>query len=131
MRRARLWCLAGVEAGSCAPIAGTSVDIWHTDAYGRYSGFPGQGEDGADTSGETSCGGTQMTDEDGLVEFERIYPGWYQGRTAHIHFKVYTEEGNLVSSQLYFPDEVTDAVYWGSRIRGGGIVGRGMGMMGW
>ena len=75
-----------VEAGSCAPIGGASVDIWHTDAYGRYSGFRGPGDDGADTSGETFLRGTflrgtflqgtQVTDVDGLVEFETIYPGW-------------------------------------------------------
>ena len=102
-----------VEAGSCAPIGGASVDIWHTDAYGRYSGFRGQGSDGADTSGKTFLRGTQVTDGDGLVEFETIYPGWYPGRTAHIHFRAYTEEGSLASSQLYFPDEVTDVVYSG------------------
>ena len=82
-----------MEAGSCAPIAGAMVDIWHTDGYGRYSGFRGQGSDGADTTGETFLRGTQVTDGDGLVEFETIYPGWYPGRTAHIHFKAYTEEG--------------------------------------
>ena len=42
-----------VVGGACAPIGGASVDIWHTDAYGRYSGFRGPGSDGADTSGET------------------------------------------------------------------------------
>ena len=102
-----------VEAGSCAPIGGAMVDIWHTDAYGRYSGFRGQGSDGADRTGETFLRGTQVTDADGWVEFETIYPGWYPGRTAHIHFRAYTEEGSLVASQLYFPDEVTDVVYSG------------------
>ena len=100
-----------VEAGSCAPIRGAFVDVWHTDAAGQYSGFSGQGSDGADTTGETFLRGTQVTNAEGLVEFETIYPGWYPGRTAHIHFKAYTDEGNLVSSQLYFPDEVTDVVY--------------------
>ena len=49
-----------------------------------------------------------------VVEFETVYPRWYPGRTAHIHFRAYTEEGSLVASQLYFPDEVTDAVYAGA-----------------
>ncbi len=100
-----------VEAGSCAPIGDAFVDIWHTDAMGQYSGFGGQGDDGADTSGETFLRGTQVTDADGLVEFETVYPGWYPGRTAHIHFKAYTDEGSLVSSQMYFPDDISDAVY--------------------
>ena len=51
-----------VEAGSCAPIGDASVDIWHTDAEGQYSGFGGQGDDGTDTSGETFLRGTQVTD---------------------------------------------------------------------
>ena len=100
-----------VEAGSCAPIDDASVDIWHTDAEGQYSGFGGQGDDGADTSGETFLRGTQITDANGLVEFETVYPGWYPGRTAHIHFKAYTDEGSLVSSQMYFPDDISDAAY--------------------
>ena len=65
-----------------------------------------------------------------MVEFETIYPGWYLGRTAHIHFRAYTEEGRLVSLQLYFPDEVTDVVYSGEPYSLRGTVGRGMGMMG-
>ena len=100
-----------VEAGSCAPIRDAVVDIWHTDAAGRYSGFRGQDGDGVDTLGETFLRGTQITDADGLAEFETIYPGWYPGRTVHIHFKVYTSERTLVTSQMYFPDDVTDAVY--------------------
>lgn len=109
-----------VEAGSCAPIGGASVDIWHTAAYGRYSGVFGQGEDRADTAGETFLRGTQVTDGEGRVEFETIYPGWYPGRTAHIHFRAYTAEGTLVSSQLYFPDEVADVVYAGAVFVAGG-----------
>ena len=100
-----------VEAGSCAPIGDASVDIWHTDAEGQYSGFGGQGDDGADTSAETFLRGTQITNANGLVEFETVYPGWYPGRTAHIHFKAYTDEGSLVSSQMYFPDDISDAAY--------------------
>lgn len=100
-----------VEADSCAPVPDTAVDIWHTDAAGQYSGYDGQGDDGIDTSGETFLRGMQITDDNGLVEFETIYPGWYPGRTTHIHFKVYTDEGSLVASQLYFPDDITDSVY--------------------
>ena len=100
-----------VEAGSCAPVRGAVVDIWHADAAGRYSGYRGQGDDGADTSGQTFLRGLQTTDGNGLVEFKTIYPGSYPGRAVHIHFKAYTEERRLVTSQMYFPDDVTDTVY--------------------
>ncbi len=100
-----------VHADSCQPIRDAVVDIWHADAVGQYSGYRGQGDDGANTSGETFLRGIQVTDAEGLAEFETIYPGAYSGRTAHIHFKAYTDERSFITSQLYFPDEATDAVY--------------------
>lgn len=100
-----------VEAGSCAPIGDAIVDIWHTDAIGQYSGYRGQGDDGADTTGETFLRGRQITDANGRVEFETIYPGWYPGRTVHIHFKAFTDERDLIASQMYFPDDISDAVF--------------------
>ena len=106
-----LVALRFVEAGSCEPIRDVFVDIWHTDAAGQYSGYPGQGDDRADTSGETFLRGRQVTDADGRVEFETIYPGWYPGRTVHIHFRAFTSERRLIASQLYFPDDVSDAVF--------------------
>lgn len=100
-----------VEAGSCVPIRDAVVDIWHTDADGQYSGYRGQGDDNTDTSGETFLRGRQITGADGLVEFESIYPGRYPGRTVHIHFKAYANGRSLVTSQMYFPDDITDIVY--------------------
>ncbi len=99
-----------METGPCEPIRDAAVDIWHVDAAGRYSGYERQGYDRTDTSGETFLRGTQFTDADGLVEFETIYPGGYRNRTVHIHFKAYTDELILVTSQIYFPDGVTDTV---------------------
>jgi protocatechuate 3,4-dioxygenase beta subunit len=44
-----------------------------------------------------------------MVEYRTIYPGWYPGRTVHIHLMVHS--GELVfTSQLYFPDDVNDEV---------------------
>jgi protocatechuate 3,4-dioxygenase beta subunit len=81
------------------------VDIWHADAAGIYSGFG----DGA--GNRTFMRGIQRTNAKGLATFRTVYPGWYQGRTVHIHVKVHLG-GNVVhTGQLYFPDSVTDAVY--------------------
>ena len=58
--------------------------------------------------------GIQRTDAKGLALFRTLYPGWYQGRTVHIHTMVHIG-GNVVhTGQLYFPDSVTDAVYDGA-----------------
>ena len=100
-----------VEAGSCEPIRDAVVDIWHPDTAGQYSGYRGQGDNGTDTSGETFLRGMQITDANGLVEFVTIYPGWYPGRTVHIHFKAYTDDRSFVTSQMYFPDDITDIIY--------------------
>jgi protocatechuate 3,4-dioxygenase beta subunit len=92
-----------VNASSCKPIKGAAVEIWHCDAGGVYSGV--QGDTG------TFMRGVQRTDAKGLAIFKTVYPGWYQGRTVHIHAMVHIS-GNVVhTGQLYFPDAVTDAVY--------------------
>jgi protocatechuate 3,4-dioxygenase beta subunit len=94
-----------VDAATCRPIRNAAVDIWHADAGGVYSGF-GQGADS-----RTFMRGIQKTNAKGLASFRTVYPGWYQGRTVHIHVKVHLG-GNVVhTGQLYFPDAVTDAVY--------------------
>jgi len=94
-----------VNASTCKPIGGAAVDIWHADAGGVYSGF-GQG-----AGSRTFMRGIQRTNAKGLALFRTVYPGWYQGRTVHIHVKVHLG-GNVVhTGQLYFPDSVTDAVY--------------------
>jgi protocatechuate 3,4-dioxygenase beta subunit len=94
-----------VDATSCRPLRNAAVDIWHADAAGVYSGFG----DGA--SNRTAMRGIQRTNAKGLAQFRTVYPGWYQGRTVHIHVKVHVS-GNVVhTGQLYFPDAMTDAVY--------------------
>ena len=98
--------LTVVNASSCKPIKGAAVEIWHCDAAGVYSGVSQQG-----TENERFLRGVQRTDAKGLAVFRTIYPGWYRGRTVHIHTMVHIG-GNVVhTGQLYFADSVTDAVY--------------------
>ena len=53
----------------------------------------------------------QVTNRDGIAEFTTIYPGWYQGRTVHIHAKVHLDASTVLTTQLYFDDAVTDRVF--------------------
>ena len=94
-----------VNASTCKPIKGAAVDIWHADAGGVYSGF------GSGAANRTFMRGIQRTNAKGLALFRTVYPGWYQGRTVHIHVKVHLGGNVLHTGQLYFPDTVTDAVY--------------------
>lgn len=94
-----------VDASTCKPIKRAAVDIWHADADGVYSGF------GAGAASRTFMRGIQRTNATGLALFRTVYPGWYSGRTVHIHVKVHLG-GNVVhTGQLYFPDAITDAAY--------------------
>ncbi|HYY04439.1 MAG TPA: intradiol ring-cleavage dioxygenase [Gaiellaceae bacterium] len=94
-----------VDASTCRPIRRAAVDIWHADASGIYSGF------GEGAGSRTFMRGIQRTDVRGLAVFRTVYPGWYPGRTVHIHVKVHIG-GNVVhTGQLYFPDVVTDAAF--------------------
>jgi len=97
---------------ACAPLAGARVDVWHCDARGHYSGYPGQGDGrDVDTSGETFLRGWQTTDETGIVRFNTIYPGWYRGRTTHIHFKVVLPNNGVMTGQMFFPDGLSEAIF--------------------
>jgi protocatechuate 3,4-dioxygenase beta subunit len=94
----------------CQPLENARVDIWHCDATGLYSGYANQ-TGGADATGETFMRGTQFTNAEGIVEFATVYPGWYRGRTTHIHFKVFLDETTLLTGQIFFPDEISEEVY--------------------
>ena len=104
-----------LSGGGCAPLVGAYVDIWHCDAKGIYSDEPtynpGGGTGNVNTSGQKFLRGYQITDANGQVTFTTIYPGWYTGRTIHIHIRVRTYSGTTVLSnfvsQIFF-DETTN-----------------------
>jgi protocatechuate 3,4-dioxygenase beta subunit len=101
-----------IDASTCAPISDARLDVWHCDATGLYSGYDGQGDDGkTSTVGEKFLRGTQMTDGSGIANFVTLYPGWYRGRTTHIHFKVFLDEKTVAMSQIYFPDALSEFIY--------------------
>ncbi len=97
-----------VGAG-CTPLAGATVEIWHCDARGVYSGV--QDFNFGDTSGQNFLRGNQVTDANGTVRFTTVYPGYYRGRTVHIHFKVLTPDSLEFTSQLFFEDALSDEVF--------------------
>ena len=88
------------DAESCEPVRDAVVDVWHCDALGEYS-----------QAGDPFLRGTQVTNADGVAEFKTVYPGWYMGRTVHIHAKVHLDSTTVLTTQLYFDEEVTARVY--------------------
>ena len=101
-----------LSAGDCQPLPGAQVDIWHCDAQGIYSDVQ---DPGFSSIGQKFLRGYQVTDARGAVQFVTVYPGWYPGRTVHIHFKIRTatvaRRTFEFSSQLYFDDGLTDRVH--------------------
>src|SRR6266487_1785281 len=93
------------DNSSCIPLNGARIDIWHANPQGIYSGVKDFG-----TMGKKFLRGYQVTDHKGTAQFTTIYPGWYQGRTTHVHVKVRTLEGSNKTlewtAQFYFDNSV-------------------------
>jgi protocatechuate 3,4-dioxygenase beta subunit len=107
--------LGVLDVSTCHALTGATVDIWHCDAGGIYSGFvaasTGGPGGGGPTDKRTFLRGIQPTNAQGVATFQTIYPGWYHGRAVHIHVKVHLG-GNVVhTGQLFFSDTLTDTVY--------------------
>jgi protocatechuate 3,4-dioxygenase beta subunit len=101
-----------VIGADCVAIPNARVDVWHADAQGFYSGYDRQGDSGnISTRGQTFMRGTQFSNSAGEVFFKTAYPGWYPGRTAHIHFKVFLDKKSVLTAQIYFPDALSEFIY--------------------
>ena len=100
----------GVDNGSCVPIKGAKVDVWHANSTGVYSAV---GE--MATLGSNFLRGNQITDDNGTVTFSTIYPGWYPGRAIHIHDKVRmvneSQDKLEWTSQIYFDDSLNEEIH--------------------
>lgn len=75
------------------PVAGALIDFWQADGNGAYDNIGYR------------LRGHQFTDEQGRYQLETVLPGNYGGRTRHIHVKVQTPGGAVLTTQLFFPGE--------------------------
>ncbi|HVV76985.1 MAG TPA: hypothetical protein VHC43_13205 [Mycobacteriales bacterium] len=95
------------EGGCNAPLVGARIDIWSANPHGVYSD-----EASENTVGDDSLRGYQITDSTGSVNFTTLYPGWYAGRTTHIHARIRTYSGSTLKSDFltqYFFDATSQA----------------------
>jgi protocatechuate 3,4-dioxygenase beta subunit len=92
-----------LNARTCEPIKSADVEIWHCDATGDYSAVNG--------ARSRFLRGHQKTDASGHAEFLTIFPGWYPGRTPHIHMKVYVGGATVHTGQVFFNEQITRQVY--------------------
>ncbi|MEV0614014.1 intradiol ring-cleavage dioxygenase [Nonomuraea sp. NPDC050404] len=128
------------DSETCEPLKNAVVEIWHCDAAGLYSGAEslstgGGGGGGAPPSGGPPPGGAptgggendgsmdltptddkrylrgaQVTNAEGVVEFTTIWPGWYRGRTIHIHAMVHVSSERVLTTQIMFDEKVNSVV---------------------
>ncbi len=129
------------DSETCAALPNAVVEIWHCDAAGLYSGAESQSsgggggmppgpppEDGEKPGGGGPGGGggdqdlvptddkrylrgAQVSNADGVVEFTTIWPGWYTGRTVHVHVMVHVSNERVLTSQLMFDEQLNSAVF--------------------
>lgn len=81
----------------CQPVPDAIVELWHADERGEY-----------DNAGYR-WRAYQLTDEAGRWGFDTILTQHYSFRTAHYHFRVQRKGGDVLTTQLYFPDHPRNA----------------------
>ncbi|KAI0513006.1 Intradiol ring-cleavage dioxygenase [Xylaria bambusicola] len=107
-----------IDVNTCKPATQLLIDTWSCNATGQYSGVSARGEGGL---GTTYLRGVQPTDKDGVVSFDTIFPGHYQGRATHQHLIAHvgattlpngTYTGGRIAhlSQLFFDQTLRDAI---------------------
>jgi protocatechuate 3,4-dioxygenase beta subunit len=99
-----------VVDASCAPVPGATVEIWHCDADGDYSGYADGFTDDDGGEGTTFLRGSQVANDEGIVEFVTIWPGWYGGRAVHIHSAVHVDGETVLTTQFLFDDALNSEV---------------------
>lgn len=94
---------------NCLPMQNVRVNIWHCNRSGVYSGYNTNNNAG-DVNAKW-LRGYQFTDANGYAEFVTIFPGWYTGRIAHIHFQVHVSSNYSAVSQFTFDIPTKNAIY--------------------
>ncbi|MEV6152293.1 intradiol ring-cleavage dioxygenase [Nonomuraea sp. NPDC052129] len=126
------------DSETCKPLGNAVVEIWHCDAAGLYSGAESQSTGGGGRPGGTPptgapptgaptgesaandltptddkryLRGAQVTNSKGIVEFTTIWPGWYRGRTVHIHAMVHFSNARVLTTQVMFDEALNTKVF--------------------
>ncbi|WP_009478151.1 intradiol ring-cleavage dioxygenase [Rhodococcus sp. JVH1] len=110
----------GGPGGGGQPPAGGPGGPGAGGPGGDMSGGSGETSDGSYSVGDSEAAttddgtylrGAQTTDANGIAQFTTIFPGWYTGRTTHIHLKVHIDKKTVLTIQLFFDEALLDEVY--------------------
>ena len=126
--RTEIWSCDALGNYSGHPDVDPNVPPGRGGGSGRPTGGPGRPAGGSGRPGGPPAGfargghreptgpkrflrGSQMANDQGEAEFLTIYPGWYNPRAVHVHVKVHLGGTELLTTQLYFPDDLTDSIH--------------------
>ncbi|KAJ3565257.1 hypothetical protein NP233_g7748 [Leucocoprinus birnbaumii] len=120
-----------IDVNTCKPLPNVLVDVWQANATGHYSGHGGPSPDEPPVPdpypityprikpNETFLRGAWPTDDNGVVQFTTIFPGYYKGRATHVHARVLPEwkpfdngtfsTGRVVHVGQFFVDDEINA----------------------
>jgi len=97
---------------SCTPLEAYAIYIWHCDSGGNYSIYSNG------LANENYLRGVQVTDANGQVTFQTVFPGCYSGRYPHIHFEIYpglssatSYRNSVLISQMAMPSAICTSLY--------------------
>lgn len=93
------------------PVESALIEIWQTDATGRYR-HPDDDGEGPARRGFQGYGRTRA-DADGQYRFRTIKPVIYGGRPPHVHLKVVHPAHRPLVTQLYFDGENQERGFFG------------------
>jgi len=91
---------------------GAMIEIWQCDAQGLYDHPRQPGRDRRDAAFQGY--GRMLVDAEGRYSFRTLKPVAYPGRTPHIHLKVATADGRMLTSQFYVagdPQNERDGIF--------------------
>jgi protocatechuate 3,4-dioxygenase beta subunit len=91
------------QGGGGAPGEGTGETSNGSYSVGDTESTP--------TDDGTYLRGAQTTDANGVATFTTIFPGWYTGRTTHIHLKVHVDKETVLTTQLFFEEDLVGEIY--------------------
>lgn len=83
--------------------SGVLVEIWQTNAHGRYHHPQDDGPQPLDPNFRGY--GRATTGNDGGYRFRTVMPAAYPGRTPHVHFRLSRGDRELLVTQMYLPGE--------------------------
>ncbi len=102
-----------VDSETCVPNANVPVDIWMASPEGGYSGVDNSllVSNGTNKEGSTFLRGTQISDENGVVSFKALFPGWYATSPPNIHISARVADNLSFTSQFFIDDEFAKHIY--------------------